>query len=505
MKPTPTRSTVPDPANITRRNVLEFAGLAIASAAFPSRSGSVSLRGRQSKSPQAIGSVMNSLSAYMSEAANRPLPEEVTEKAKHHTLDTLAAMISGCDLLPGQRALQFARAYGGKEVSTVVASNILCGPIEAALANGVLAHADETDDSHAPSQCHPGCAVVPATLAAGEQFGISGTHFLRAVALGYDIGPRVTMTLGGQQFEAGSHWSTHSIAPLFGAAAAASCAASLNAQQMRWMLGYTAHQSCGLGLWNRDTEHIQKAFHFGGMTARSGVTSALLVQSGWTGVDDVFSGKDNFFLAYNQHADSSGLIDKLGERFEIVRTNIKKWPVGSPIQAALDALELLRKPRPFDAAQVDKITVRLATDEAAIVNNREIPDICMQHMLAVALLDKTVTFASAHDTPRMKDADVLRERAKITLVPDDALERLMPLRVAILEIALADGTQFARRVDNVRGTPENPMTRDEIIAKATDLIVPVLGASKCAKLISKVFGLETVSDVRELRPLLQLS
>jgi 2-methylcitrate dehydratase PrpD len=414
-------------------------------------------------------------------------------------------MISGSNLLPGQRALQFARAYGGKEISTVVASNILCAPIEAALANGVLAHADETDDSHAPSQSHPGCAVIPAALAAGEQFGISGTHFLRAVALGYDIGPRVTMTLGGQQFEAESHWSTHSISPLFGAAAAASCAASLNAQQMRWMLGYTAHQSSGLGAWNRDTEHIQKAFHFGGMTARSGVTSALLVQSGWTGVDDIFSGKDNFFQAYNAHADPSGLIDKLAERYEVARTNIKKWPVGSPIQAALDALEILRKQRPFDADHVQQMTVRLATDEAAIVNNRDIPDICVQHMLAVALLDKTVTFASAHDSARMKDSVTLRERAKIKLLPDDDLERLMPLRVAVLDVALGDGTHLVRRVDNVRGTPENPMTRDEIIAKARDLITPVLGAPKCTGLIAKVFELESVTDIRELRPLLQLS
>src|SRR5207302_206228 len=156
---------------------------------------------------------------------------------------TFAAMISGSNLVPGQRALQFARAYGGKEICTVVASNILCGPIEAALTNGMLAHADETDDSHSPSQSHPGCAVIPAALAVGEQFGISGTHFLRAAALGYDVGPRVTMTLGGQQFESASHWSTHSISPLFGAAAAAGCAASLNVAQMRFLLSYTAHQS----------------------------------------------------------------------------------------------------------------------------------------------------------------------------------------------------------------------------------------------------------------------
>src|SRR5437773_6667432 len=103
------------------------------------------------------------------------------------------------------------------------------------MVNGTMAHADETDDSR-PGGWHPGCNVVPAALAAGEQFGISGMHLLRAAALGYDIGARVLVTI-----RAGlSHKSTHSIAGVFGAAAAASCASSLTSPQMRWMLDYTA-------------------------------------------------------------------------------------------------------------------------------------------------------------------------------------------------------------------------------------------------------------------------
>ncbi|MDQ1410292.1 MAG: hypothetical protein QOJ41_2027 [Acidobacteriaceae bacterium] len=493
-----------DSSPITRRNLLEWAGLALTAAALPAPALGALSSSQQSTTSKFSSSVMNALSTYMSEAGNRPLPDEVVEKTKHHILDTFGAMVSGSNLLPGQRALQFAQAYGGKEISTVVASNIVCGPIDAALTNGMLAHADETDDSHSPSQSHPGCAVIPAAFAVGEQFQINGTRLSRAVALGYDVGTRVTMALGGQKFEVESHWSTHSIAPQFGAAAAAACAASLNAQEMRWMLGYAAHQSSGLGAWNRDPDHIQKAFLFAGMNARSGVTSALVVKSGWTGVDDIFSGKDNFFQAYNPNADPSGLIDKLGERYEVTRTNIKKWPVGSPIQAALDALESLRKQHSFDSGQVQQVKIRLATDEAAIVNNREIPDICVQHMLAVALLDKTVTFASAHDRGRLKDPAVLRERAKITLIPDAELESVMPLRVAILELTLNDGTQLRHRVDNVRGTPENPMSRDEVLAKSRDLITPVLGERKCTALIGKVMGLENVRDIRELRPLLQL-
>ena len=319
--------------------------------------------------PAGPGPVMSALSTYMSGAAGRALRAEVTEHAKHHILDTLASMISGSELPPGQAALRYARAHGGKGAATIAGSNLTAGPVDAALVNGVLAHADETDDSHSPSRSHPGCAVVPAALAAGEELGIDGARFLRAVTLGYDVGTRVTMALGGVTFSYESHKSTHSIAGVFGAAAAAACAAGLDAQQMRWLLDYTAQQSSGIAAWGRDTDHIEKAFVFGGMPARSGVTSALLVRSGWNGIDDIFSGTDNFFLAYAPTADSAQLIEKLGERYEITRTDIKKWTVGSPIQGPLDAVEIIRGRRPFEADQVERVVVRLAPTVAAVVGH----------------------------------------------------------------------------------------------------------------------------------------
>src|SRR5262245_35978517 len=410
-----------------------------------------------------VGPVMAALSSYMGAARECVLPDEVAEKTKHHVLDTFAAMISGSHLLPGHAAIQFARGYGGERIATVVGSDVMCGPIEAALANGVLAHADETDDSHAPSLSHPGCAVVPAALAVGEQRGIDGTRFLRAVALGYDVGPRVTMCLGVPALSREAHKSSHSIAGVFGAAAAAGCAAALDARQMRWLLDYTAQQSSGIAAWQRDTDHIEKAFVFGGMPARSGVTAALLVATGWTGIDDIFSGPDNFLLAHAPNADPARLIEKLGERYEVMRTNIKKWSVGSPIQAPLDALELIAKRRAFDAAAVRKVVVRLGTREASVVNNRDIPDICVQHMVAVMLLDKTVSFNAAHDVPRMRDPAALRERAKVELVPDAELEKRV--REAIVEVALAGRAVLSEHVRAVRGTADSPMPRAEVVGK----------------------------------------
>ncbi len=491
------------PRTLTRRSFLQHASFLLGATMVP-LTAAAAIAGTNAETKSAK-SVIDILVAYMGEAGNRPLPAPVVEKTKQHILDTLAAMISGRELPPGKLALRFAQNYKGEQISTVVGSSILCGPIEAALANGMLAHSDETDDSHAPSHSHPGCGIIPAALAVGEKFGIDGNRFLRSVALGYDIGTRVLMTLGGLPFQMESHRSAHSIANNFGAGAAAGCAAILSNRQMRWVLDYAAQQSSGIAAWQRDTEHIEKSLVFGGFPARNGVSAALLIHLGANGVDDIFSGPDNFIEAFAPKAASEGLIDKLGERYEVTRTNIKKWTVGSPIQAPLDALESIIKKHQVEAVQVRQVTVRVATSEAKTVNNRDMPNISLQHMLAVMLLDKTVSFRAAHDTARMKDPAILRERAKIQLAPDEGLERLYPRREAIVEVALRDGTSFSERAGAVRGTAENPMTREEVISKCRDLMTPSLGSGPCNKLIEAVFQLENAKDIRVLRPLLQPS
>ena len=445
-----------------------------------------------------VSSVMDTLSTYMAEAAGRALPDEPLLETKHHILDTIAAMVSGSDLVPGRRAIEFARSYGGREIATVVASNVLCGPIEAAFANGVLAHSDESDDDFTTGGAHPGCAVVPAALAVGEQFSVSGAHFVRAVALGYDLAMRAMRTVGPGMKE------THNLVGTMGASAAAGCAASLNVQQMRWLLDYATQQAgAGIGAWRRDTDHVEKAFLFAGMGARNGVNVALIVHAGWTGVNDVLSGPNNFIEAYNAKADPAGMIAQLGALFGVTQTTLKKWTTGGPIQAPLDALDNIRKRHPFATDQVQEVVVRAATSAAYTVNNRDMPDICLQHLIAVMLLDRTVSFAAAHDKARMHDPAVLRERSKVQLVPDEELEKLIPVRVAVVEVTLKDGTRLTDRVENVRGTPENPMSQDEVIAKANDLMTPILGAARSENLIQRVLRVDEMSNIRDLGPLLK--
>ena len=192
----------------------------------------------------------------------------------------------------------------------------------------------------------------------------------------------------------------------------------------------------------------------------------------------------------------------LGSTYEIMNTNIKRWSVGSPIQAPLDSLRDLIREHQVKADDVERVVVRVAHQGANTVDNRAMPDICMQHMCAVMLIDGTVTFASSHNEKRMRERKVLALRSRIELRGDDALSAAMPSRQGIVEISLRDGRKLTHHTRAVRGTADNPMMRAEVDEKSYDLMASVIGRSRARKLCDAIWMLEKVHDIRRLRPLL---
>jgi len=444
--------------------------------------------------------VIDELSGYIAAAREKALPSEVAAKAKQHILDTIAAMVSGSKLKPGRLAIQYGRSQRGKRQSTAAGSNLLLPASVAALVNGMLAHADETDDTHFASRTHPGCVIIPAALAMAEKENNDGRSFLCSVVIGYDVSCRVSRALRlGRQ----SPLSTYSLCGTFGAAAAASSLAGFDPRRISWAISYAAQQASGVVSWVRDSDHIEKAFDFGGMPARNGVTAALFVQCGFTGVDDALEGEKNFLDAYSTSPHTRAIVDGLGERFEIMETSIKRFPIGAPIQAAADALLLILQRNPIAPAKVKKIVVRLPTDGAAVVNDRHMPDINLQYIMAVILLDGKLTFEAAHNFKRMKDKKTLAMKSKVELVADEELARSPIPRQGIVEVTTESGETLREHVQSVRGTPQNPMSLEEVEAKALELLVPVVGAQRSRELIEKIRDLEAVPTVRELMRLLK--
>ena len=306
------------------------------------------------------------LAQYIATARGRDLPDNVTEASKHRILDTLAAMVSGAHLKPGEMAIRYVRSQGGTEEASVLTTDIRTTAVNAALANAMFAHADETDDFHPETKAHPGCAVMPAALAVAEREGCSGAELLRAVTVGYDLCCRFLLALGADHVR-GTHRSAEGTSSTLGAVGAAATLARLDETKARYALSYAAQQVSGLWSWVRDAEHVEKAFDFSGMGARNGVTAAIMAQMGLSGVRDVFDCEHNVLQALSREPHPEEMAADLGSRFYVTETAIKPYSVGYPIQAPLDAFLRLQREHGLSVDNVKNIVVRLPEVPAADV------------------------------------------------------------------------------------------------------------------------------------------
>jgi 2-methylcitrate dehydratase PrpD len=436
--------------------------------------------------------IIDSLVEYMLASREVKLPEEVLQKGKNHILDSVAAVVSGSRLKAGRLGIQYAREQGAKGECGVLGSNVRTVPITAAFANGMSAHADETDDSN--SQLHPGCAIVPAAWSVGESQNRNGEALLRAVILGYDIAMR---------FHKAFEIRSTSFGATFGAAAAAGTLAQLDARQLCYLISYAGQQASGSKAWVGDDEHVEKAFDFGGMPARNGVTAALLVKAGFTGNRDLLEGDRNIMKDYGP-CDPQKLLSELGQQYTINRCLIKKYPVGSPMMEAVDAMLRIVEEHKAKSQDVVKVIARIP-GSARTVNNREMPDVNVQYILSAILLDGKLSFEAAHDYQRFQDRKLLEMKEKVQLIVDEELQQRTGKRYqALVEVTLRDGKTLREHVIDCRGRPDNPMSREEVGKKAAWLMEPVIGVKHAREVIESIHRLESVSSIRGLTGLLMV-
>jgi 2-methylcitrate dehydratase PrpD len=445
-----------------------------------------------------VSPLMQELSSYIASAVRRRLPEEVAERAKLHLADTFAAILSGSRLPPGRHGIAFVKALGGAREAGVIGTRIVTSALNAALANGMCGHADETDDTHPATRTHPGTSVLPATLAVAERQRLSGQQLLRAYVLGYDICARTLLALDPRKFvPTGRH--AGATGQLFGAMAAAATLFGLDARKVRYALSYALEQTAGVTTMFRDTQHIEKAYAMGGMPAHNGVQAALMAASGFTGVEDIFSGEPDFFSILSPQGDREALVRGLGRDYEIMRGGIKRWSVGGPVQAPMQVLYEIIQQHGVKASDVERLVVGMPHEMLTVVSEREMADISLQHLLAVMLRDGTVTFKAAHDFSRMKDPKVRELRQRIEAVADATIPAAVRSWRCRMEVTLKDGRKLAHETMAAKGTPDNPVTRRDIEEKALDLMAPVLGKQRREALLAALFNIETLKDVRVLR------
>ena len=155
----------------------------------------------------------------------------------------------------------------------------------------------------------------------------------------------------------------------------------------------------------------------------------------------------------------------------------------------------------FKAEDVERIVANMPDNELAIVNNRSMPDICVQHLLAIMLIDGELTFQSAHDYTRMNDPEVIKVRNRVHAVGDPTLTDLQRRWRCVMEVHLKNGAVLKGQTMSAKGSFENPLTAAEENEKALDLIVPILGKKRSTELLDALWSFDKIKDVRSLRAL----
>lgn len=456
----------------------------------------------------AADAVGPALSAYIAGSQTAAVPESFRSLGRLHILDTLASIVACRDLAPARLARDFAIAQSGdarRSAATILGTKATAALGDAAFASAMAAHGAEINDFIPSAFVQPGPAVVSVALALAEQRGLSGEAVLRAVITGYELAGRIPKALGvGNLRRAGI--ANHGIGPVFGAGAAAASILGLPEDRIPDLLTYCAQQAAGSWQWLLDVEHVEKSFVFAGMGARAGLSAALMVEAGFTGVRDSLDHPEGWMASKiftGGDADRAGLIEGLGERTELIHTAYKRYPVGGPTQPAVKGLlDLLPD---LEASAVESVRIEMPGRWQAF-RDAAMPALNLRYLTAIMLIDRRLDFVSAQSLERMSgDAAVHALMARVDVVHDPAQEtppgqpRTESARVIV---RLKDGAVREVYVPHVVGFPSHPMTAGEVEAKALELMAPVLGAARAAEVVRAVGQIETLPKAADLAHLI---
>jgi 2-methylcitrate dehydratase PrpD len=428
------------------------------------------------------------------------LPKEVVERAKICVLDYLASASCGSTKDWSGKICNYVKQIGCKRESAVIASRLRTSPQYAALANGTMGHGFELDDFHTMSFVHPGAVVIPAALAVAEKEKASGSEFLTAVILGYEVMVRLGLAVGIAHSVRGFH-ATGTTGP-FGAAVAAGKIMNLDQDHMLHAFGIAGSFSSGLKEFYLEGGTV-KRLH-AGKAAENGVTAALLAREGFTGPSTVLEGKFGFCRAFSDDFDLRRLRDGLKQKWQIMTVNTKPYPCCGGIHPAVNGLQDLKAQYTFLPEEVEKVAVetceRIASQNAGpgtqtIMSAQYSIPFCS----AVTLL-RDIEDPSVFNDAALRDEEILALSRKVEVIGRPEISGIEQSRVTV---RLKGGKEYKIEIDRPKGHPDNPLNSQDVIGKFKKLAADVYSMKTTGEIIETVGRLEEAENLSSLCNLLQ--
>jgi 2-methylcitrate dehydratase PrpD len=437
------------------------------------------------------------------------LPPEVRDVTKKSILDTLSAILAGSTAESAcKEIVELVKEGGGKEESNIIAYGGKVPAWMAAFANGAMSHAADYDDVHDEAKCHPSAHTVPAALAAAQRAGkVDGKEFITAVAAGIDVVCRLGFALTEPMSEI--DWFLPVVLGTFSSTAAAGRLLGLSKEQVVSAFGIAIHQAAGSKEMGSDIKSVIRAIR-DAFSAKAGVLSALMAQRGITGVENSLEGKAGLFnLYFKGEYDPRRLTDALGKRFEGVNVSFKPWPACRGSHSYIDAtLHLVREHdiKPQDIGEITAVVDANRKPLCEPLEARRKPALSIHAKLnipfpvAVAVARRQVVIGDFLPEA-LKDPKVLQIAEKVNYRFDPQLKGAPGTLPAIVEIKTKDGKRYSKRVDYPYGSPQNPLSMEDLVAKFRDCArysARPISKDKVDRVIQLVTELENVPNVGQV-------
>ena len=428
------------------------------------------------------------------------LPAEAIEVAKHVTLDGLAVMLAGATepLGVGRISIAYVKAMGGAPQASVIGGGFKTSIVNAAYANGTMAHALDFDNTWYPLN-HPTSPTLPAILAVAEHERLPGRKVIEAIVAAFETQARLRLAATGM--ETGSGFHKPGMTGTFGAVAGAARALDLDRHQMLMALGLAGSRAGSISI---NTGTMTKSSH-SGHAARMGVECAVLARMGWTASADVFGPKGFFDTFFHGRGEPHRLVEGFAQPLRMIDPGVgfKKHPSNYFTHRPIDAALALRAEHAFDPKTIDRIEIVFPRFDYV---NRPFPEtgldgkFSVQYTTAVALLDGEVTIDSFTNERRF-GSDVQALLPRVTLTVDDAIPNDFDRMHCIVTVSLVGGKQFSKRVDRLSGWVGYPLTPAQRMQKFHSCARRVLdtgSANRVATLVDKLDQLDDVIEIMDI-------
>jgi 2-methylcitrate dehydratase PrpD len=448
------------------------------------------------------------LCQYVAQARYEDIPKEVIESTKPYIMDSIGNSIGGSRLEPGKINLDLFESMGGTAEATVMATGKKISLLHAVYLNSFLANVLDFDDTYA-NLAHPGATIIPPAFGVAEKIKASGQQLLTAIVAGYETSLRIGLAIVATPERYKQVWGL-STWQIFGATAASGKLLNLDEEQMRNAFGLGGvnapvpyARKLGLELEERPFAWSKNNY---GWASMGGVLGSLLAQKGFLGNRHILDGERGFWvMAGSDRCDFEKLVEGLGEKYLLPNTSFKPYASCRWTHSTVDACLAILEKHGVGPDDVRSVTVKGMYEVAHSLAEKKPKNIIDAQFSIPYLIGLCITGnspAKGLSEAHLEDSTVQSLAEKVTVEIDPEADRLYFEKAGVMASTVIIETKgderFEESVLYPKGSPEAPVTSEELREKFLALTTPVVGASKAEKILERVMDLERVEDISGL-------